>query len=78
MVPRIVLEDLGVPYRRVLVDSAVDALKAPEYLKLNPNGLIPVLTQDDAPGAPLVLYETAANVLHLCDTHSTAGLAQAA
>ena len=50
MVPHIVLEELGVPYQRVLVDRAVDAHKAPEYLKLNPNGLIPVLTQDDAPG----------------------------
>jgi glutathione S-transferase len=75
MVPHIVLEELGVPYRRVLVDRAVDAHKAPEYLKLNPNGLIPVLTQDDAPGAPLVLYETAAIVLHLCDTHPAAALA---
>jgi glutathione S-transferase len=37
--------------------------------------LIPVLTQDDAGGAKLVLYETAAIVLHLCDTHPDAGLA---
>jgi glutathione S-transferase len=77
MVPHIVLEELGVPYQRVLVDRAVDAHKAPEYLKLNPNGQIPVLTQDDPPGALLVLYETAAIVLHLCDTHSSAGLAPA-
>jgi glutathione S-transferase len=75
MVPHIVLEELGVPYQRVLVDRAVNAHKAPEYLKLNPNGLIPVLTQDEFPGAPLVLYETAAIVLHLCDTHPDAGLA---
>jgi glutathione S-transferase len=64
-----------VPYQRVLVDRAVNAHKAPAYLKLNPNGLIPVLTQDDAGGAKLVLYETAAIVLHLCDTHPDAGLA---
>jgi glutathione S-transferase len=75
MVPHIVLEELGVPYQRVLVDRAVNAHKAPAYLKLNPNGLIPVLTQDDAGGAKLVLYETAAIVLHLCDTHPDAGLA---
>ena len=74
MVPHIVLEELGVPYQRVLVDRAVDAHKAPAYLKLNPNGLIPVLVQDDAPGGPLVLYETAAIVLHLCDTHPAARL----
>lgn len=75
MAPHIVLAELGVPYRRELVDRAVNAHKAPEYLKLNPNGLIPVLVQDDTPGVPLVLYETAAIVLHLCDTHPAARLA---
>jgi len=78
MVPHIVLEELGVPYQRVLVDRAVNAHKAPGYLKLNPNGLIPVLTQDGLPGGPLLLYETAAIVLHLCDTQPEAGLAPAA
>ena len=70
MIPHIVLEELGVPYRRVLVDRAVDAHHQPAYLRLNPNGLIPVLTDGD-----LVLYETAAIVLHLCDTHPEAALA---
>ena len=72
MVPHIVLEELGVPYERVLVDRALNHHKAPAYLKLNPNGLIPVLTDGD-----LVLYETAAIVLHLCDTHPQARLAPA-
>jgi glutathione S-transferase len=70
MIPHIVLEELGVPYERVLVDRGRDHHKAPDYLRLNPNGLIPVLTEGD-----LVLYETAAIVLHLCDTHPEAGLA---
>lgn len=69
MVPHIVLEELGVPYERVLVDRARDRHREPDYLKLNPNGLIPVLTDGD-----LVLYETAAIVLHLCDTHPGARL----
>ncbi len=72
MVPHIVLEELGVPYERVPVDRAHDQHKSPDYLRLNPNGLIPVLTDGD-----LVLYETAAIVLHLCDTHPAAGLAPA-
>ncbi|MGE0331618.1 MAG: glutathione S-transferase family protein [Ramlibacter sp.] len=72
MIPHILLEELGVPYERVLVDRAVDAHKAPAYLKLNPNGLLPALTDGD-----LVLYETAAIVLHLCDTHPQAALAPA-
>ncbi|AMO22997.1 glutathione S-transferase family protein [Ramlibacter solisilvae] len=72
MVPHILLEELGVSYERVLVDRSVDAHRRPDYLKLNPNGLIPVLEDGE-----LVLYETAAIVLHLCDTHPQAGLAPA-
>ncbi|RYX90737.1 MAG: glutathione S-transferase family protein [Comamonadaceae bacterium] len=70
MVPHILLEEIGEPYRLVLVDRAVDAHKTPGYLRLNPNGLIPVLVDQD-----LVLYETAAICLHLCDTHAGAQLA---
>lgn len=70
MIPHILLEELAVPYERVPVDRAHEGHKTPEYLKLNPNGLIPVLTDGE-----LVLYETAAIVLHLCDTHPQAQLA---
>jgi glutathione S-transferase len=73
MIPHIVLEELGLPYERVLVDRMQNRHKEPAYLQLNPNGLIPVLTDGE-----LVLYETAAIVLHLCDTHPRAGLAPAA
>ena len=70
MTPHVVLEELGVPYALKLVDRSVQAHMAPEYLKLNPNGLIPVLVDGD-----LVLYETAAICLHLADTHPDANLA---
>jgi glutathione S-transferase len=70
MVPHIVLEELGVPYRLRHVDRTRDAHKSADYLRLNPNGLIPVLSDGD-----LVLYETAAICLHLCDTHPAAALA---
>ena len=70
MVPHILLEELGVAYERVPVDRAAGAHKTPEYLKLNPNGQIPVFFDGE-----LVLYETAAIVLHLCDTHPQASLA---
>ena len=72
MVPHILLEEIGVPYQRVLVQRAAKAHKEPAYLRLNPNGLIPVLVDGD-----LVLYETAAIALHLCDTHPKAQLAPA-
>ena len=72
MAPHLLLEELGVPFELKLVDRAQRAHKAPEYLALNPNGLIPVLSDGD-----LVLYEAAAICLHLVDTHPQAGLAPA-
>ena len=68
----ILLEELGLPFELVLVDRTNAAHKSAEYLKLNPNGLIPVLVDGD-----LVLYETVAICLHLTDTHPEAGLAPA-
>jgi glutathione S-transferase len=70
MTPHIVLRDIGVPFELRLVDRAQGAHRSPEYLTLNPNGLIPVLQHDG-----LVLYETAAIVLHLVDQFAPAGLA---
>jgi glutathione S-transferase len=72
LAPHMLLEELGVPYTLQFVDRARNAQNSPEYLRLNPNGKIPVLVQD-----ALVLYETAAIVLHLVDTHPQAGLAPA-
>ncbi len=80
LTPHMLLEELGVPYELKLVDRTQGAHKLPEYLRLNPNGLIPVLVAPPAagePGADLVLYETAAICLHLVDTHPQAGLAPA-
>ena len=72
MAPHLLLEELGVPFELKLVDRAQLAHKSAEYLKLNPNGLIPVLVD-----AELVLYETAAICLHLIDTWPAAQLAPA-
>lgn len=72
MVPHILLHELGVPFERVLVDRMREQQKSPEFLRLNPNGLVPVLVDGD-----LVLYEVAAICLHLCDTQPQAALAPA-
>ena len=72
LITHILLEEMGLPFELKLVDRAKSAQKSPDYLKLNPNGLIPVLVDGD-----LVLYETAAICLHLADTHPQAGLAPA-
>jgi glutathione S-transferase len=72
LTPHLLLEELGAPYRLVLVDRAQGAQHAAAYKALNPNGKIPTLVDGD-----LVLWETAAIVLHLVDTHPAAGLAPA-
>ena len=51
LIPHIVLEELGVPFELKYVDRAVAAHKSAEYLALNPNGLIPVLVDDQARGS---------------------------
>ncbi|HEX6704417.1 MAG TPA: glutathione S-transferase family protein [Albitalea sp.] len=75
MAPHMLLEEIGAPFELRLVDRARGEHKSPEYLRLNPNGLIPVLIDRRGAGEPLVLYETAAICLHLADTHPAAGLA---
>ena len=72
MAPHILLEETGVPFELVLVDRTEGVHKTQQYLRLNPNGLIPVLTDGD-----LVLYESAAICLHLCDSVPEAALAPA-
>jgi glutathione S-transferase len=62
LAPHILLEELGWPVELKLVDRQANAQKSPDYLKLNPNGQIPVLVDGE-----LVLYETGAILLHLAD-----------
>ena len=69
MIPHIVLEEMGLPFELVLVDRSQNQHKSADYLKLNPNGKIPTLVEMSAGQPDLVLYESAAICLHLCDTH---------
>lgn len=54
----------------VKVDTAAGEHKRPEYLAMNPNGVIPTLLIDGRPH-----YEAAALAVHLADAHPQAGLA---
>ncbi|HEX6017853.1 MAG TPA: glutathione S-transferase [Burkholderiaceae bacterium] len=72
MIAHLLLRELKLPFELKLVNRTQGAHKSPAYLKLNPNGLIPVLED-----GPLVLYETAAICLHLVDTNPKARLAPA-
>ena len=72
MAPHILLREIGLPFDMVMLDRSVAAHKAPDYLRLNPNGRVPTLVDGD-----LVLFESAAICLHLADSHPAAGLAPA-
>lgn len=63
------LEELGLPYERVEAGGAHGRVRDPDYLALNPNGLVPVLEEDG-----FVLWESNAILRHLAETHGRGGL----
>ena len=66
------LIELDVPHRLERVDTAARAQKSPEYLALNPNGMVPTLVIDGRPQ-----YEAAALAMLLAERHPDAHLAPA-
>ncbi len=64
------LIELDVPYELRLVDTAAKQQKTPEYLALNPNGVVPTLVVDGEPR-----YEAAALAMLLAERHPEAKLA---
>jgi glutathione S-transferase len=68
MADHIVLEWIGKPYETYQV--ARDALRSPEYLKLNPSGMVPALVDDDG----WVLTENVAILNYLMDRFPEAKL----
>jgi glutathione S-transferase len=69
MAPHAVLEEIGAPYELVELDVAAKEHEATAYRKLNPNGRIPTLVDDD-----FVIFETAAICQYLADKHPEAKL----
>ena len=56
----IVLEELGIPYKSVKLDIKAGDTKKPDFLKLNPNGKVPLVVHDDIP-----IFESAAITMYL-------------
>lgn len=66
----ITLEELGVPYRVLRIDLGAQQQKSPEFLRLNPNGRIPVIVDHDGPaGAPLSVFESGAILWYLAEKY---------
>ncbi len=45
--PRLLMHQLGLPFRLVDIDPGKDETRTPEYLALNPNGRVPLLVLPD-------------------------------
>lgn len=63
------LDEIGVPYEREDVGGAFGRNREPEYLALNPNGLIPTLLDGDR-----VLWESNTILRYLAASYDTGGL----
>lgn len=68
LIIRLALDTLGRDYTTVLVDRSRQGQRAPDYLALNPNGLIPTLVTPQGP-----IFETGAILLWLVDRHNALG-----
>lgn len=69
---RWLLEELGVPYTTSALDLGAGENRRPPYLKINPMGKVPALTDGD-----VAISENAAIALYLADAYPVAGLAPA-
>jgi len=61
--------ELGIPHQMVSTDTQKGQQKAPDYLKLNPNGHVPTIDDEG-----FILYESMAINLYLAAKHKDKGL----
>lgn len=57
---QLVIEELGVPCEKIKVSFDAGDTKKPEFLKLNPNGKVPLIVHDGTP-----IWESAAITMYL-------------
>ncbi|MEQ1878619.1 MAG: glutathione S-transferase family protein [Bdellovibrionia bacterium] len=57
-------EEVGIPWERVPLNMREKQHKSPEFLKLNPNGKVPVVVDGE-----LVLWESSAITFYLAEKH---------
>lgn len=62
-ITRAVLAELGVPHEVVQVDLKAGGSRTPDFLKINPNGKVPVLVHDGE-----AVFESAAITIYLGET----------
>jgi len=63
----IMLEETGMPYSVHPVDLKSGAHRTPEFLQINPVGLIPAIIDREATDGPIAVAETLAIALYVCE-----------
>ena len=62
-------QELGLDFQRTEAGGLFGVVKTPEYMRLNPNSLVPVIEDED-----FVLWESNVIVRYLCARHSSGDL----
>ena len=65
----ILLEEIGIPYRPVMVDIGKGAQFAPEFMAISPNHRMPAIVDRDVADAPVPVFESGAIMLYLAEKH---------
>ncbi len=64
----LLLEEMGLPYETIPVDTSKGEQHAPEFRKINPNGKVPAIVDTDGPGGkPARVFDSTAIVLYLAE-----------
>jgi GSH-dependent disulfide-bond oxidoreductase len=63
----IMLEEVGLPYRIIPVNIGQGDQFTPEYESINPNNKMPSIVDPDAPGKPIVIFESGAILQYLAE-----------
>ena len=66
-ITELVIGELGVPCEKIRVDLQKGGTHTPEYLRLNPNGKVPMIVHDGTP-----IWESAAITMYLGDVFGVA------
>lgn len=69
MAPHAVLEEIGAAHELVLIDCDKGEQRGAAYKKLNPNARVPTLDHDG-----MIMFESTAICLYLCERHPEAKL----
>ncbi|MBX9965183.1 MAG: glutathione S-transferase family protein [Burkholderiales bacterium] len=64
----VALEECELPYRLHKLDIGKGETRTPEYLRINPAGMIPAIVDDDGPdGKPLTVTQSAAIIIYAAE-----------